>query len=70
MQRETADRKGDFEIVYQFAPPMMTEVIEEYLIFDMVGMIGSVGGTLGMCIGFSFSGVTTMLLDYIQAKLI
>ena len=69
-KKTTSSMKGDFEIVYQFIPPMMTEVHEEYLIFDMVGMIGSVRGTLGMCIGFSFSGVTTMILDYIQTKLI
>ena len=31
------------------------DVKEEYLILDFVAMIGSVGGTLGMCIGFSFS---------------
>ena len=30
-------------------------VKEEYLILDFVAMIGSVGGTLGLCIGFSFS---------------
>ena len=55
---------------YQFAPPMMTNVQQEYLIFDLVGMIGSVGGTLGMCIGFSFSGVTTFILDFIQARIV
>ena len=31
------------------------DVKEEYLILDFVAMVGSVGGTLGMCIGFSFS---------------
>ena len=61
---------NETHIVYQFAPPMMTNVQQEYLIFDTIGMIGSVGGTLGMCIGFSFSGVTTHILDLIQAKII
>ena len=62
--------KHDTMIKYQFAPPMMTNVQQEYLVFDMVGMIGSVGGTLGMCIGFSFTGVTTFILDFIQARII
>ena len=31
------------------------DVKEEYLILDLVAMVGSVGGTLGLCIGFSFS---------------
>ena len=55
---------------YRFAPPMMTKVQQEYLIFDVIGMIGSVGGSLGMCIGFSFSGVTTYILDFIQSRII
>ena len=57
-------------IQYRFSPPMMTNVQQEYLIFDIIGMIGSVGGTLGMCIGFSFSGVTTFILDFIQVRII
>ena len=40
-------------------------VYKEYLIFDMVGMIGSVGGTLGMFIGFSFSGIISTIFGII-----
>ena len=29
-------------------------MFEEYLIIDSVSMVGSIGGTLGLCIGFSF----------------
>ena len=63
------DEKYQTAIEYKFAPPMMTNVQQEYLIFDTIGMIGSVGGTLGMCIGFSFSGVTTYILDFILARI-
>ena len=35
----------------------------------MVGMIGSVGGTLGMCIGFSFSGLTKYILNVMENRL-
>ena len=41
-------------------------VYSEYLIYDTVSMIGAVGGTLGMCIGFSFTGLITCLINYIQ----
>ena len=44
---------------------------EEYLIFDSVAMIGSIGGTLGLCIGFSFTNVLAMLLkllNYLRKK--
>ena len=34
--------------------PYEIEVNEEYFILDLVGVIGSIGGTLGLCIGFSF----------------
>ena len=70
MNYESNILDNETNIVYQFAPPMMTNVQQEYLIFDTIGMIGSVGGTLGMCIGFSFSGVTTFILDFIQARII
>ena len=34
--------------------PYEIEVNEEYLILDLIGVIGSIGGTLGLCIGLSF----------------
>ena len=29
-------------------------------------MVGSVGGTLGMCIGFSFTGIISFLINILQ----
>ena len=43
---------------------MKVTSLQEYLIFDMVGMIGSVGGSLGMCIGLSFSGLNIFTKYY------
>ena len=34
--------------------PYETIVNEEYIMYDMVAMISAIGGTLGLCIGFSF----------------
>ena len=48
---------------WSFAPPKTTILYEEYLIYDTIGLIGSVGGTLGMFIGFSFSNALETLLN-------
>ena len=53
-------------VQYTFKEPLEVQVYEEYVIFDTVGLIGSVGGTLGLFIGFSFSNVVTCLVKYIQ----
>ena len=33
------------KLEYEFLPPELTVVYQEYLIFDAIGMVGSVGGT-------------------------
>ena len=38
-------------------------VEEEYLIMDFTGLIGAVGRTLGLFIGFSFKEITSLLID-------
>ena len=42
-----------FEI--QFLNPAKVTVKEEYLIYDAVSMISAIGGTMGLCVGFSFT---------------
>ena len=65
---EGSREKGSIKIGYNFAQPEMTIKYKERLVFDMTGMVGSVGGTLGMCIGFSFSGITSTLLGFMKTK--
>ena len=60
---------GTLSFNYEFSNPELTIQYKEHLVFDTITMIGSVGGTLGMCIGFSFSGVTTTILDFIKARI-
>ena len=68
--QETVMKTSDeVTIAYGFAQPEMTVEYKERLVFDEVGIIGSVGGTLGMCIGFSFSGITSTLLEFITSKI-
>ena len=48
---------------YTFASKY-TEVHEEYLIYDTEGLIGSVGGTLSLFIGFSFWNIIHHVIEY------
>ena len=51
---------------YDISSPGTVVVYEEYLIYDTIGLIGSVGGTMGMFIGFSFSGTISQIIAYIS----
>ena len=58
-----------FSMKFQFGSPGMTLHYTERYVFDVVGFVGSVGGTLGMCIGFSFIGLTSTILDFIKSSM-
>ena len=49
-----------------FSPPAKVSVKEEYLVYDAVAMISSLGGTLGLFVGFSFGGLTSWLLERLR----
>ena len=59
-----------FQMKYKFSTPELTTEYKEHLVFDTVNMIGSIGGTLGMCIGFSFSGIISTVLEYVKVKIV
>ena len=44
---------SDIDFFWIF-PSTVIEVHSEYLIYDMTGLIGSIGGSLGLFVGFSF----------------
>ena len=50
----------------EFATPPRVSVREEYLIYDSVALISAIGGTLGIFIGFSFSGTSGQILKFIS----
>ena len=52
--------------IYYLIPPKEMSIEKEYLIHDFVGMLGSIGGTLGMFIGFSFLGIISSMLKQLQ----
>ena len=51
--------------------PMTLETLcyKEYLIYDGLGMFGSIGGSLGLFLGFSLFDSLSMLLDVLLKKL-
>ena len=56
-----------FIFSYTFESMAMT-MMQEYYIYDTTGFISSVGGTLGLFIGFSFYDVIKKFLDNIMQK--
>ena len=48
-----------------FDPPQ-SKVVEEYLIYDFVAMISSIGGTMSLCIGFSFDNFISTLSHWLE----
>ena len=61
----SANAKRNVQINYLIPLKDMT-IQKEYLIHDFGGMLGSIGGTLGMFISFSFLGVISSLMEYLQ----
>ena len=65
--RDIKDNKTHYEFHYQFAnSENRCNIFQEYLIYDTMGMIGSVGGTMGMFIGFSMTGVISSAIGYLR----
>ena len=54
--------KFDTELSFQF-PSANLILYEEYLLYDWIGMIGSIGGSLGLFVGFSFRDFFTCLFQ-------
>ena len=50
-------------------PSKDVTIFEEILIFDEISLIGSLGGSLGLFVGFSFFGYITTFLDAILDKI-
>ena len=60
---KSGKRRFRFWWSYNFDNDLI-EVYEEYLMYDAIGLIGTVGGTLGLFIGFSFLDVSSILMNF------
>ena len=63
--QDASDAKRNIFIRYSIPNTEMI-VEEEYLVHDFIGMLGSIGGTLGMFIGFSFVGISSFIMKHLQ----
>ena len=57
------ENKSHFLVYYSFDVPETTTLIEEYYTVPLFDLIGLVGGTLGMFIGFSFYGTLSDIIS-------
>ena len=53
------------KLSYRFPLPEVTDIYEEYYISTFEDLVGIVGGTFGLFIGFAFSDATFLLLNYL-----
>ena len=47
---------------------MAIKVSEEYLVYDFANFIGTLGGSLGLFIGFSYTGFIGSIIDILFEK--
>ena len=50
--------------MWQYHISDVMEVNEEYLVYDINGFIGTIGGTAGLFIGFSFVDAIYCIMDF------
>ena len=61
---EAEDSSWSINLMIQY-PSNSSTILEEFLTYDFLGMIGSVGGSLGICVGFSIFDIASMIIDKI-----
>ena len=57
-----------FSFGWWFPTPGTVKVKEEFLIYDTITLTSAVASTLGMFIGFSFSGIVGFTFHFLKAK--
>ena len=63
------DDDGERADLIFLSPSRTRYLMREYRIYDTTGMIGTVGGSLGLFLGFSFYGVLSDVLDLCVKKI-
>ena len=66
MTQEFSEDNNKVTFYLQMGSPKNVSVDEEYLIYDFVAMIGAIGGTLGLFIGFSFFDSCGFIISYLE----
>ena len=60
------DQKNQAVIEMKFLTPARVTVKEEYLIYDFVAVVSAIGGTMSLCIGFSFRDFFGSMLQFVE----
>ena len=63
---DTKDPTSVFYMSYEFEEPGTMTLNEEYFVISTFGFIGSIGGTLGMFVGFDFFGIWSLVLKFLK----
>ena len=58
-------RQSDFELSFVMATTSVNTE-SEYVIYDIAGMVGSIGGSMGLFIGFSFMDFLFRIVDMLE----
>ena len=59
------NRPNTIVFSYYFSPPYVAFIYQEYVLFDFLGLISAVGGTLGIFIGLSILAVISNCLTHL-----
>ena len=65
-ERVNGFEDGPWSVNFYFTYPLDYQtVLEEKPIYDFLEMVGSVGGSLGICVGISIYDILSMIVDKI-----
>ena len=64
---EDVEDEFNFDIIVEIGATRERQI--EYLIYDTLSLVGTVGGTLGLFVGFSFYDFICMIIDLFFDKL-
>ena len=62
----SSESEATYKFGWSFSSPEIVIAYDEYNIYSGIDVTSSVGGTLGLCIGFSFSNVALFLIHFLQ----
>ena len=60
---ETRGNGKSVTLMIFYSSSFVITYFEEYPIIDTLGMIGSIGGSLGICVGFSIYDILSYVVD-------
>ena len=67
LSKGRAKNVNEIQISYEI-PSNEVQIIEEYFMFSINELIGTLGGHSGLFVGFSFYGFISMVLDSIKRQ--